>query len=220
MAALGVAAFHALLGYALITGLAHRVVGEVTHSLTVFDVVEPPPPPEEEPEPVEARAPEPEGAAAPPSMDAVVVPEPEVWLAIAPTIQTAPAAGTSDVPGQGTGSGGEGTGSGSGGSGAGTGGGGGSRAQRIRGGLDYGDLPRSARERAARGAVGVRFVVTPDGWARQCTVTRPSGDAILDATTCRLIERRFGYRPARDAQGQTIAETVNTTFEWIPTFRR
>ena len=70
-----------------------------------------------------------------------------------------------------------------------------------------------------RGWVGVRFVVQPSGRVTGCSVTRPSGDADLDGTTCRMIERRFRYRPARDASGNPIAETVTTAFEWTPTGR-
>lgn len=217
-AAAGVIALHALIGYAFISGLAYEVTREVTENIQVFDVTEPPPPPEETIEPAPTKAPEPEGAAAPESMDAVVVPEPEVWLAITPKIQTAQAKGTSDVPGRGTGSGGEGTGTGSGGQGTGTGGGGGTGAQRIRGALAYADLPRSARERRAQGNVGVRFTVQPNGRVTECAVTRSSGDSDLDRTTCRMIERRFRYRPALDARGNPIAETVTTAFEWVPTF--
>jgi len=221
-AAIAVAIFHALLGYAFITGLAYEVVNKVGERLEVFDIPDPPPPPEEKPEPVKPKTAEPEGAAAPKSMPAIVAPKPEIPLPVTPKVQTAPASGTSNVPGEGTGSGGTGTGTGSGGSGSGTGGGGGDggeKAQRIRGNLAYNDLPRSARERSARGTVGVRFIVQPDGRVTGCSVTRPSGDPDLDGTTCRIIERRFRYRPARNAQGQPVAETVTTSFEWVPNFR-
>lgn len=212
----GVVALHALVGYAFITGLAFEVTREVTQSLQVFDISEPPPPPEEAVEPAPARAPEPEGAAAPESMDAVVVPEPEIWLAIAPPVQTARAKGTSDVPGAGTGSGGEGTGTGSGGSGTGTGGGGGARAQRLSGGFTPQDYRRIAGPRNLRGVVHVSYVVEPDGRVTGCSVTRSSGHPELDSATCRLIEQRFRYRPARDAQGRAVQSTQFTNFTWEP----
>lgn len=219
-AVIGVAAFHALLGYALISGLGYQVARDVSENLKVFDVSEPPPPPpEEEPAPKE-RTKEPEGAAAPPSIKAIVAPPPKIRLPVPPPVQTAPASGNADIVGTGTGSGGTGTGTGSGGSGTGTGGGGGgTKARRIRGGLDYMDLPRAARQRGAQGSVGVRFVVQPDGRVTGCSVVESSRDAVLDSTTCAMIERRFRYRPAEDANGRRIPETVTTVFTWIPTGR-
>jgi protein TonB len=37
-------------------------------------------------------------------------------------------------------------------------------------------------------------------------VIRSSGDADLDGTTCQLIERRYRYRPALDAEGRPVPE--------------
>lgn len=217
-----VAAFHALLGYAFIAGLAYRDVPEASDNLKIFDITVPPPLPEA-PAPEQA-AREPEGEASAANLKAppapIVAPPPRIRLEVPPLVVTAPSRGASDIEGPGSGSGGEGAGTGSGGQGSGTGGGGGTRAQRISGALDYEDLPLSARGRSARGAVAVRFVVQSDGRVTGCDVTRSSGDGILDETTCRLIERRFTYRPARDNEGQPVAQTVYTTFNWIPTLRR
>src|SRR3712207_4262907 len=46
-----VAILHALLGYALITGLAYNVVKKVAANLKTFNVEEEPPPPKEKPPP-------------------------------------------------------------------------------------------------------------------------------------------------------------------------
>lgn len=220
-AAVAVGALHALLAYALISGLAFQVAQQASESLKVFDVTEPTPPspspPEEPTAPEPSRASEPEGAAAPESKQAIVVPEPEVWFAIAPTLETAPAEGTSDVAGPGTGSGGEGAERGSGSAGSGTGGGGrGTRAQRISGAIVDSDYPHSALRSGAAGTVSVRYTVGTDGRVRGCMVTGSSGNAELDATTCRLIERRFRYSPAKDAEGRPITETVTKQYYWTP----
>jgi protein TonB len=37
---------------------------------------------------------------------------------------------------------------------------------------------------------------------------------LLDDTTCRLGEKRFRYRPARDAEGSPIESTETTNFTW------
>lgn len=60
----------------------------------------------------------------------------------------------------------------------------------------------------------VRFTVGIDGRARDCRVITSSGHAVLDATTCRLIEARFRYAPARDAAGQPVAEERGWRQRW------
>jgi protein TonB len=93
-ASIGVAAFHALLGYALITGLGFEVVRAVSDNLKTFDVQEPLPPPlEEQPKPDRA-SPEEEGAAAPPNLKSeatpVVAPPPKIRLEVPPPVVSAP----------------------------------------------------------------------------------------------------------------------------------
>jgi protein TonB len=236
-AALGVAAFHALLGYALITGLGTRIATRVSDQLKAFDVLpEPPPPPPQEPEPATERTPQEEGAAAPPNLKAkpspVVAPPPRVKLKVPPPVVTAPlpnpvtgrdaSAGASDLPGPGTGSGGAGTGTGSGGQGTGPGGGGGGRkAVRLSGSISGAtDYPRSARRAGVEGSVAVRFTVRTDGSVSDCEIIKSSADEELDATTCRLIERRFRYDPARNGEGRPAAEIVTRTFDWMLPRRR
>lgn len=82
------------------------------------------------------------------------------------------------------------------------------RAALIKGRLKNSDYPRAARKAGAEGTVHVRFLVNPDGGVGGCTVTRSSGNAELDGTTCRLIERRFRYKPARDAQGRPTSDVI------------
>ena len=231
-AAVGVGAFHALLGYALISGLGYEVVTEVTDNLKLINIRnEPPPPPIEEAVRPQEKAKDPEGAASPPSLKAkptpVVAPPPKIRLEVPPRVTTVPkatplppgndpSAGSSTMDGPGTGSGGLGDGTGSGGQGTGTGGGGGgNRAQLVRGYLTNSDYPSAARRAGAEGGVSVRFIVGTDGRASRCVVTRSSGHPELDQTTCRLIEKRFRYRPARNAQGTPIAETVNKHYDWF-----
>lgn len=230
-AMVGVVLFHALLGYALVTGLGYEVVRTVGERLRVFDVAEVPPPPVEEPKPAPRESDQPEGEAAPPSLRArpspVVAPPPRIQLEVPPPVVTVPepkpgpvgndpSAGSSDIDGIGTGSGGEGAGTGSGGQGTGGGGGGiGQSAERVGGTLDGNrDYPRSARIAGIEGSVAVRFTVGTDGRVSGCRVIRSSASPDLDSTTCRLVERRFRYRPARNAEGRPVAETISRTFDW------
>lgn len=220
---------HLLIAWLLVTGLGVDIVREVGSRLKIVSIAaDTPPPPEPESVPAPVRVPEPEGAAAPPSLKARPSPVVAPREARRSPVRAAPkpeplptgserTAGASATPGTGTGAGGQGSGAGAGRGGSGTGGGGTARrAQRISGSFDYSsdhpDRPGPGRSET----VGVRFMVAPDGRVRDCTVTRSSGNPRVDATTCRLIEQRFRYRPAADAAGNPQASIVNTDFTWIP----
>jgi protein TonB len=209
----GVVAVHGLLAYALLSGLAMSVSERASDSLDLIDIVVPLPPPSPPPAPDEpSKA---KGEPSPPNLKAVpspVVAPPLRLPAPSPVVATpiastgsAPSAGASAVAGPSTGAGGAGSGLGGGGGG---GGGGGSSAQRIRGQLNYSDFP------GFEGIVGVRFTIRLDGRVEGCQILKSSGNAELDGTTCRLIERRFRYRPARDAKGHAIAEYHTRSFTW------
>jgi periplasmic protein TonB len=231
VAIIAVAALHAVLGYALVTGLAFETVQKVSDNLKVFDVQEePPPPPIEEPVP-EKKDDAAQGAASAPNIKSrptpVVAPPPKVKQKVRSPVVSVPektpvptgsdpSAGNAPVAGPGSGSGGEGIGTGSGGSGTGAGSGGsGMRAQRISGQFSSTrDYPPAARRAGAEGAVTVAYTVGTDGRVTGCRVTRSSGNADLDAATCRIIEQRFRYRPAQDAQGRATLDVAGTTFYW------
>lgn len=208
----GVVAVHGLLAFALLSGLAMRASERASDSLKLVDIVVPLPPP---PPTVPAEASKPRGEPSPPNLKAVpspvVAPPPRIRLpapspiVAAPVASTgsAPSAGASSVAGPGTGAGGAGTGLGGGGSG-----GGGSRALRIQGQLSDSDFA------GIEGFVAVRFTIRPDGRVTGCQILKSSGSAELDGMTCRLIEHRFRYRPARDGHGRPIAEVATTSFTW------
>jgi protein TonB len=222
--AFGVILLHAVLGYAFLFGSGVADTPEVRESLKLFEISLDPPPVEEAPAP--ARSPEPEGRAAPPGLKSapspIVAPVPEVFL-LAPTpIIAAPLAGqgaetqagASDRPGPGTGAGGTGSGTGSGGSGSGGGGGVAAKARQISGRIVHADYPKAASRAGAQGEVLVRFTVEPSGRVGACTVVRSSGNADLDGTTCRLIQQRYRFEPARDAAGRTVAEEKAWLQRW------
>ncbi len=226
--AIGVAACHLLLGYALITGLAPGAAVRAGEALKLFDVAaEPPPQPYARPSPDRA-APDPEGAASPPNLAAratpVVAPPPKIPLDLPSPVTAAPvagpgadpSAGAADRPGPGSGGGGLGTGTGSGLAGGGPGGGGGlaARARLIAGRILDSDYPHAASRARIGGTVTVRFTVGRDGRPAGCAVMRSSGNADLDAATCRLIERRFVYRPARDSEGRPVPDTLGWKQTW------
>jgi protein TonB len=233
--AIAVAAGHALLGYAFLTGLGYRIDSPMEAGLKLFDIAEEPLPPPAKPARPEtartkkAKPKDPEGAASPANLrntpTDIVAPKPEIPLPVPPPVAAAPVAGqgsapwagAAPIPGPGTGSGGQGNGLGSGSQGDGTGGGGGGigrHARWIRGGINGSDYPRSALKAHVGGTVFLRFVVAPDGRVGECAVTRSSGNAALDATTCRLIMSRFRYRPARDAAGRAVPDVIRGQHVW------
>lgn len=209
--ATAVAAIHLAAGYAFVVGLAPDWVRIEPPALKLFDVAEPPPPPPEPPP--EPKAP---GEAAPANLKAeaapVAAPEPIVQPPIPLPTRAAETPGTgagesqgaSDRPGPGTGAGGVGDGFG----------GGGVRARQIAGRITDDDYPRAASRARQEGEVLVRFTVSPAGDAVGCTVLRSSGHAELDQTTCRLIKRRFRFRPARNAAGDPVPEVRMWEQRW------
>jgi protein TonB len=80
--------------------------------------------------------------------------------------------------------------------------------------INVADYPRAALAARAGGTVFLRFVVGPDGRVTDCTVTKTSGRTDLDATTCRIVRKRFRYKPARDASGSAVSATIVGTHEW------
>lgn len=225
----GVAVLHALIGYAFIVGLRADFAPAPADALKLIDIAAPPPPPPIAPVPA-ATTHTPAGTAAPPSRKAhpapIVVPPPRIRLPAPPVLPVAdraaplPAgrersAGVTPVDGPGTGAGGEGAGTGSGGSGSGLGGGGARRAERLSGRIANEDYPRAALRARMQGSVRVRYLVGTDGRVSGCAVTRSNAGPELDALTCRLVEQRFRYRPATDAAGRPVAETVSKTYDWI-----
>lgn len=228
-AAFVAAGLTAALGYALILGLTLGKGGTSSETLTTFEVLpDQPPPVREKRKPHRLSSTKPEGAASPPNIRSeptdIVAPPPMVPLPVPNSVIVAPVAGVGSDPsmgsaearGPGTGSGGVGDGRGSGDEGDGNGEGGVETPPRwIRGGLRDSDYPDGAAEAGISGTVGVRYLVWTDGRVRDCEIMRSSGSAELDATTCRLIEARFRFRPSRDALGRPVPATIVENHSWM-----
>ena len=137
---------------------------------------------------------------------------PPVAAAPRPGIGNEASAGATPDPGPGSGAGGHGDATGAGGTGNGTGGG--TKAVWRSGTIRDRDYPREASRAKASGEVEVRFTIEPSGRVSGCRVTRSSGDASLDRTTCALIEERFRFKPATDAAGKPIASQYGWRQSW------
>ncbi|KQU55831.1 hypothetical protein ASG67_06880 [Sphingomonas sp. Leaf339] len=216
----------ALLAWALIVGLRLRPVESPTEQPAVFKLDLPPPPPERiVPERQHRRRAQ--GRASPRNLRSkateVAAPIPIIPPLIPPPIVTAPTpragydptAGASNRPGPGSGAGGQGDGDGSGGAGDGDGDGYESPPRRIAGRIKDSDYPRAAEDVGAGGTVSVRYHVETNGRVTGCAVTHSSGNAALDDTTCRLIERRFRYDPSRDAEGRPVRSIIVVDHDWV-----
>lgn len=224
-AALAAAAVQAMLAFLIVRGLAARYLdpspAAETPNLVVVPDAEraperPPPPPKgtasSEGAPPAMKA-EPRPQEAPSAKIVISEPRPaptQAGSGTAGSVGLAPVAG----PGNGRGGTGNGNGVGSGTGGFGSGSGAASPPQRIAGSLSDRDYPRSAAARGAAGTVAISFRIGVDGTVTRCAVIGSSGDVELDRLTCGLVERRFRYRPARNAGGEPVETTLRTTFTW------
>ena len=84
------------------------------------------------------------------------------------------------------------------------------RARYVSGGLNNSDNPGGRFV----GAVGVRLTVGPNGRVINCRAERSSGNAELDARTCRLAQQRITFDPARNDEGTPVQTEVLTTYTW------
>ena len=163
-------------------------------TLEAVNIAVPPPP---EPPPAKHPAPDPSAPVARvPAAPAPLNPAPPAPEGVAAT----------GAPG------GSASGGGSGGSGA--GGGGITRARWASGSITNRDYPKAARKAGVGGAVTVHFDVRADGRVENCRVMVSSGAALLDESTCQLIEARFRYTPARDSNGTAVPDIAGWKQDW------
>lgn len=209
-------------GFLLARGFDFAVIRKASETITAIAIPAPPPPkPPPQPEQPDDAA---SGEASAPNKRAdpapVLAAPSKLPPVVTPPIAAAPKPGTGDEssagaapqPGPGSGAGGQGDGRGAGGAGSGTGGG--TRPVWQSGTIRDSDYPRSASRAKVGGDVEVRFTVQPNGRVTGCRVSRSSGDADIDATTCRLIEQRFRFRPATNSRGEAIASPYGWRQSW------
>lgn len=209
-------------GIGLVNGLDLAVVRKASDAISAFALPVPPPdvPTIPDNQPSQAAAGEASAANRRAKPAPIGAPRPIVPPVKPPPIAAAPkagsgsdaAAGAAPVAGPGSGAGGRGDGLGAGGSGTGTGGG--TRPVWRSGTIADRDYPKAARRAKVGGEVEVRFTIEASGRVTGCRTTRSSGDASLDATTCRLIEERFRFKPATGSDGRAIASSYGWRQTW------
>lgn len=187
-----VALLHAGVGYALVTGLAYNATQELIEDLKTFDVApdEPEKPEEPPPPPPKVDLPPPPKVTVPPP----VVTSPVVTTntlstqaVIAPPPPPAPPAPPAPPRVA-------------------------ERATQRGGSISDEDYPSSSIRNEEQGTAVATFTVGTDGRVVACNASGAS--ATLDAETCKLIMRRFRFRPAKDASGQPIEETRSQRVTW------
>lgn len=194
-----VALLHAGLGYALVTGLAFDAAKQVFEDLKTFDVEEeipeepeePPPPPEklDIPPPPKVTAPPPVNVTPVISTNTqAVVITPSAPPAPPPPPPAPPAPPPPAAPKVAQ------------------------KATQRGGSITNDDYPPSAVRNEESGVSVATFTVGTDGKVTSCNASGAS--ATLDAEACKLIIRRFRFKPALDTSGSPIEETKTQRIRW------
>lgn len=76
------------------------------------------------------------------------------------------------------------------------------------------DYARGDLVREREGTASYRLVIGSDGRVNACEITRSSGHSSLDRNTCRLIESRARFDPAKDNRGEATVGTYSGTVTW------
>jgi protein TonB len=78
-----------------------------------------------------------------------------------------------------------------------------------------GDYPSQAIERDEQGSVTVRLTIGTNGRVSACNVTSSSGSRTLDNATCRVLQSRAKFTPARDNRGNPTTDTLSQRIRWV-----
>ena len=77
------------------------------------------------------------------------------------------------------------------------------------------DYPRASIRLREQGTVGVAYTINADGTVSDCTETHTSGKPRLDEAACRMVIRRWRYKPAtEDGKPVPVSTTANIVFQF------
>ena len=68
--------------------------------------------------------------------------------------------------------------------------------------------------RGWEGTAGFRLRIGTDGRVDSCTITDSTGHSALDEATCRLVQRRARFDPARNERGETVSGSFSSAVRW------
>lgn len=217
LALAGVVLIQVVLGIALFLGLRVQIAAYEDDAQRLIDVAltpvrRPVPPPVPSPRSSRTASPAPKAAVQKPGGSPGPIAAPPTLTV--PAVVPKPSAPAVSSGGAGSGSAANvGAGGGVGGTGAG-GGGGGTDLEQIAGEITPRDYPRHLGNAGIGGRVGILFTVGVNGRVTRCAVTSSSGIPELDALTCRLIQKRFRYRPSTDRYGRPVPDEVEGEQIW------
>jgi TonB family protein len=77
------------------------------------------------------------------------------------------------------------------------------------------DYPAEAIRRRAEGRVRFRLTIDERGNVEACTILASSNDSALDAATCSVLTIRGRFRPARNAAGRAVKDSVTSRVRWV-----
>jgi protein TonB len=189
----------AVVGWALVSGLAYEGVKELVKKVTTVDIKEPekpkeppPPPPKQDaaPPPIVAPPPPVNINVAPPPVTVVTTPPPPAPVVpiIAPP---APVPAPRVQPKQATPRG------------------------NPANWATTNDYPTRALREEREGTTSFRVTVGPDGRVTSCDITSSSGSDDLDAATCANVTRRARFNPATDGEGQPTTGSYSNRIRWV-----
>lgn len=192
--------FHALVGYAFISGLAYNVIKKAATDLKVVDIKDQPPPPEQKPPPPppEQKFEPPPIVAPPPIVQAPTIAPPTIVTVPTPPPvvihETAPPAPPPPPPPVV------------------------SQAAGAKGNpadwITNDDYPPAAQREGREGVSKIAWTINEQGKVENCHVVESSGSPDLDDTACRLITRRGRYSAAKDQNGNPIKSTQSRSVRW------
>ncbi len=76
------------------------------------------------------------------------------------------------------------------------------------------DYPEAALRHDEQGTVHFTLSIDPRGNVSNCVITRSSGSVALDDATCRVVQRRARFDPARDIDGRPVADLHTGRIRW------
>jgi protein TonB len=76
------------------------------------------------------------------------------------------------------------------------------------------DYPQAALRRNEQGTVAFKLFIDRRGRVERCEIEKGSGSAALDQTTCRILQRRARFTPARGPGGEGVADVTTGRIRW------
>lgn len=72
------------------------------------------------------------------------------------------------------------------------------------------DYPFQARRHGWEGTVVADLAISARGSVDKCDVVKSSGYKLLDDATCSILTKRARFKPARDKDGNAVADVFRT----------